>query len=124
MTEEEPLRIRFTKAIIDKWDPVRVFSIPNAEYRREVMELMGVDRLFSIPGLMILHEDIDNQGNPRKLLRIPCEDAEGGYLQAVQVTCPTTYRVYHLLVPLETKTCKEAVESTWDIVGYMPIRET
>ena len=74
----------------------------------------------------VIHEDSDGCGNPRRLLRVPVADAETGYLQAVQVVCPTTGRVYHLGVKPTVSTCQEAVASTFGLRGdeYAPIRET
>ena len=104
----------------------RALDLPNAELRRAVIEHIGPDRFFAELEAQIVHADIDGCGNPRRLLRVPMPDAAAGYLQAVQVICPTTGRVYHLGVESSVRTCQEAVASTFGLRAedYSPIRET
>ncbi len=101
-------------------------ALPNAELRRAAIEHIGPDRLFLDLQATVVHTDTDGVGNPRRLLRIPMDDAAAGYLQAVEVTCPTTGRVYHLGVQPDVATCQEAVASTFGLSGsaYQPVRET
>ena len=88
------------------------------------MEEIGVETIFGSGIAEVIHTDIDKQGNARKLLRLECKDAQGGYLVAVQVQCPTTGRIYHLLVPHTMRTCHEAVASTFGVMDYDPVRES
>ena len=121
--QDADIRQRHTAQIAGLFPVERILSVDNIEYRRELLTAAGPDHLFS-SGATIVHADVDNQGNPRQLLRLPLADAEVGYIQAVRVVCPTTLRVYHLLVPHTVETCADAVASTFKIAGYMPIRET
>ena len=105
---------------------VLALTLPNAELRRAAIERIGPDRLFAELRPTVVHEDTDGVGNPRRLLRIPMPDAAAGYLQAVEVTCPTTGRVYHLGVPPTVSTCQAAVAATFGLSAseYQPVRET
>lgn len=105
-------------------DSRRVLTIPNAEIRREVMEHMDMAKLMA--SATIIDKDVDKQGNMRALLHLPCEDAEHDILAAIRVMCPTSGRVYHLLVDPQSKTCQEAVASTWGMSAeeYNPIYES
>jgi len=106
--------------------PERALSLPNAELRRIAIECMGPDIFFAGLKSTVIHTDTDGVGNRRRLLRVPLEDAERGYVQAVEVTCPTTGRIYHLGVEPDMITCQDAVASTFGLKGseYQPIRET
>lgn len=101
-------------------------SQENAEFKRMLLEAVGPDVLFQELATEIVHQDIDGVGNPRALLRIPMDEAEAGYLQAVRVVCPTTGRVYHLGVEPHVQTCQEAVASTFGLSAkdYKPTRES
>ena len=117
---------QFFRATAERWPAVHALTFPNAERRRELLEIIGPNNLFAQMVGGVIHEDIDTQGNERALLRVKCEDARAGYLQAVRVVCPTTRRVYHLLVPPEVRTCQEAVASTFGMSpdDYNPTRES
>jgi len=123
---EETLRKEFWLKIKDKLEVGWVLKEEDTEVKRELIEAMGADNFFKQSKGTIVHKDTDAKGNERALLRIPIEDAESGYLQAVRVTCPTTGRVYYLGVPPEITTCQEAVASTFGMKPeqYKPIRET
>lgn len=101
-------------------------TFPNAELRRMAIESMGPDRFFTELKASVVHADIDGCGNPRRLLRVALDDAEAGYLQAVEVVCPTTGRVYHLGVQPDVVTCQAAVASTFGMTAaaYQLIRES
>ena len=120
------IRTLYWQAIKEKLQAQWVLAEPNAEIKRELIEAMGIDRFFAQLKADIFHTDIDGYGNPRKLLRFPMPEAEAGYLQAVQVVCPTTGRIYNLGVPAYIKTCQDAVASTFSKKGdeYHPERES
>ena len=73
-----------------------------------------------------MHTDTDGCGNPRRLLRVDLADMAAGYLQAVEVVCPTTLRQYVLGVGPTVTTCQAAVASTFGLTAtqYQPVRET
>ena len=104
----------------------QALSLENAEMRRVAIEAMGPDRFFSEARAETIHEDIDGIGNRRRLLRVRVSGARRGYLQAVEVTCPTTGHIYHLGVPQNVRTCQEAVASTFGLKAdeYRPVRES
>jgi hypothetical protein len=91
-------------------------KLDDLELRRIIIEALGPDRFYRDVDAKVVHQDIDGAGNPRRLLRVPCIGTRHGYLQAVEVICPTTGRVYHLGVPATVKTCQEAV------AGIAPLR--
>ena len=103
-----------------------VLGLPNAEQRRAGIECLGAQRFFTELQGKVVHADVDGVGYPRRLVRIPMEEARVGYLQAVHVVCPTTLREYWLGVPPTVKTCQEAVASTFGIQPdeYRPVRES
>lgn len=99
----------------------------NAELRRVMIECLGPDRFFtSAPGAQVIHADTAGNGDRRRLIRVPLAGTEAGYVQAVQVICPTTRREYHLLVAPNIQTCQDAVASTFGLRGdaYAPVRES
>ena len=104
----------------------QALSLNNAELRRVAIEAMGPDQFFSEARAKTIHEDIDGIGNRRRLLRVRVNGARRGYLQAVEVTCPTTGHVYHLGVPQNVRACQEAVASTFGLKAdeYRPVRES
>lgn len=55
----------------------------NIETRRILIELMGSSKLAASNNAKIIHEDIDDLGNPRRLLKVPMDE---GDWYAVEVT--------------------------------------
>ena len=114
--------------VIETFGPLikadRILSLPNVEVRRMMIEHIGPDRLFDTSNTSTIHKDTDEQGNPRELLHLPCEDALGGILAACRVVCPTTGRVYHLLVDPQAQSCQDAVNGTFRVVGQFVARHT
>jgi hypothetical protein len=108
-----------------KFPAERAIMEPNAEIRRTLIEAVG-PRLFTELDATVIHEDIDGVGNRRRLLRLKLAGTRLGYIQAVEVVCPTTGRVYHLKVPSSMDNCQDAVASTFGLEGsqYAPIRES
>ena len=95
-----------------------VLATRNLELRRILLERIGLEKLVSEVGGLILNRDRD-AGGERKLVRIPLE-AE--YLEdgdedivAVCLTCPSTGGQYVIRVPPWTRTCHEA--AAW-IAGF------
>ena len=103
-----------------------IFKEPNMEVRRAMIERMGSTAFFHAADAKLVHQDEDGYGHPRRLMRIPMEGTQRGFLQAVEVVCPTTGRIYCLGVPSQVKTCQEAVASTFGLKAheYNPIRES
>jgi len=103
-----------------------VLKIENVELRREFIDAMGVDGIFSQVASDPIDRDVDQYGNERQLLKVKMPGTRQGYIQAVRVICPTTHRVYHLLVPTYVNTCQEAVAATFGLQPeeYNPIRES
>jgi len=95
-----------------------VLATRNLELRRILLERIGLEKLVSEVGGLILNRDRD-AGGERKLVRIPLEagDFEEGDedIVAVCLTCPSTGGQYAIRVPLWTRTCHEA--AAW-IAGF------
>jgi hypothetical protein len=101
----------------------QVLETRNLELRRMLLERVGLEKLISDVGGLILNRDRD-PGGERKLVRIPFEDAED--IVAVCLMCPSTGGQYAIRVPPWTRTCHEAV--AWiagfeDPDEYQPIDE-
>ncbi len=81
----------------------------NTEIRRCYIEKLGVTKYFKIlsqgNGLKLIDEDIDNQGYPMKLLEFDFEEEK---IQVLEVTCPSTERIYNLYPP------KQNSKNVWD----------
>lgn len=107
---------------VAKW----ILSLENTELRRIGIETIGIDKFFAEIKGKIIQEDCDGYNNPRQLIRIPLEDTERGYIQAVHVICPSTGRHYYLGVSPDVDNCQDAVASTFGIKGrdYHPRRES
>lgn len=90
-------------------DPKEAISLPNAELRRAVLELIGYDKLIS--GAEVLDEsDIDG-----KLLCIKLQGDED--LMLLHVKDASTDREYFLRVPPKMKTARQARAWTF---GFEP----
>jgi hypothetical protein len=89
-----------------------ILETPNLELRRILLERIGLEKLVSDVGGLILNRDRD-AGGERKLVRIPLEDDED--IVAVCLLCPSTGGQYVIRVPPWTRTCREAV--AW-IAGF------
>ena len=87
----------------------------NAEVRRAMIERMGAERFFGELKPTVVHSDQDGLGMNRRLLRIKVPGSRTGYLQSVEVTCPSTGRQYILGVPSDIQTCQAAVASTFGL---------
>ena len=108
--------VQVTKEIIEKrFTAKEVLAEKNVEVRRTMLEIMGVDRFFGELQGKVVHEDKDAHGLPCRLMELAVEGTTTGTLRAIQVTCPSTGRVYHHLVPSTTKTAAEARASMWGL---------
>lgn len=88
--------------------------IDNVELRRAYIEKLGVAQYFEKMAdeksvLKVVDEDIDEQGNPMKLVSF---DFEGETIQALEVICPSTHRVYNIYPP--SQKCKNVWEAKAD----------
>lgn len=100
----------------------RVLKEQNAEVRRVMIEMMTPAKFIQSAKAKIVHEDLDQLGKPRRLLRVEMNDDEP--LVMVEVTNSTaepdgTFRLYHLRVDPNAyggragKECLAAIASTW-----------
>lgn len=101
----------------------QVLDTRNLELRRVLIERIGLEKLISDVGGLILNRDPD-AGGERRLVRIPLDDAED--LLAVCLVCPSTGGQYAIRVPPWTRSCREAV--AWiagfdDPDDYQPVEE-
>lgn len=96
----------------------------NLEFRRLLIERIGVERFVANTNAQTLDNDQD-PGGSRRLLRVPFESGEE--VVCLEVHCPSTGRKYILRVPPRTQTCVEA--AAW-VAGfsnprrYRPVVET
>ena len=85
----------------------------NAEVRRAFIEKLGVTKFFDIlsggSGLNVIDEDTDHQGYPMRLLSF---DFEGDDIQVLEVTDPSTDRVYNIYPP--SQNCSNVWEAKAD----------
>jgi hypothetical protein len=95
--------IALARAYMGTLEPAELVRIRNAEVLRLCSELMSADALASIG--QVRHSD--EYGT---LLSVKGLDA-----QLVRVTCPSTGRVYHLRVPPDVTTAREAVAWTFGL---------
>ncbi len=94
----------------------RIMEEGNVEVRRVLIELKGYDAIFEEANPKTLDEDVDGGGQSRKLLRIEFKERGEETDEPLTVVCvedPSTGRKYHLRVPPDSKTCKEAVAWTF-----------
>jgi hypothetical protein len=89
-----------------------VLETRNLELRRILLERIGLEKLVSDVGGLILNRDRD-VGGERKLVRIPIEEDED--IVAVCLYCPSTGGQYVIRVPPWTQNCHQAV--AW-IAGF------
>lgn len=88
----------------------------NAEVRRAFIEKLGVSKYFSIlsdgKDLTLIDEDMDAQGYPMKLMSF---DFEGDTVQVLEVTCPSTERIYNIYPP--SQNCSNVWSAKADTFG-------
>lgn len=107
--------------------PVQILAEKNAERRRAWLESYGLHdalcALIDAGKATVIHTD----PSPRRLIRIGAiKDVEGEHPVYVEVTCPSTQRVYHLRVHPKCRTCQAAVAWTFraEPKEYQPAVET
>jgi hypothetical protein len=108
----------------------------NAQKRSVLLELMGIQRFMREANPVIVHQDIEHNGNVRQLLRVGLPVLIDGRnnspireepIVMLSVTCPSTGSHYMLRVPPDMQTCHQA--AAW-IAGfddpelYKPVLET
>lgn len=92
----------------------------NAEVRRAMRERLGGVRYYELIGggeaLTVIDEDTDDQGYPMTLFETRIKDEViDKKVQFIQVTCPSTERVYDIYPPnQESKNVWEAKASTFN----------
>lgn len=85
----------------------------NTEVRRSIREVLGGKKYYDLlsdgDGVTLLDEDMDEQGFPMKLYETKLADSEiDRKVQFIEVTCPSTERVYNIYPPNQTST------NVWD----------
>lgn len=124
--------MRVPERFIEHPETIRSFEIQteqNVELRRLMIERFGAARYLREIGAVVVDEDIDGVGKPRRLLRAEFTDDES--LTMIELTNSSpgpdgTYRLYHLRVPPTMRTCHEAVAWTFDMEpdAYRPVEES
>jgi len=136
--------VRVPKKVIEQPEALtakEVLGEANAEVRRVMIERLGADRLLTLAlevggagsartaSDLIVHQDTDQLGARRRLLRLPIDDDEPVVM--VEVLNSTaepdgSFRSYMLRVPPAMRTCQEALAWTFDVEpgAYAPARET
>jgi hypothetical protein len=109
----------------------KIIAEENAEVRRVMRERYGYTRFITDADALLLDEDVDGLGLPRKLWRIPAGPNDREDIVMVQVTNSTpepdgSFKEYWLRVPPNTGTCRGAAAWTFgvDVNEYVPIIET
>jgi hypothetical protein len=119
-----------TKEIILEHDKVTVDMLrpfaENAETRRCCIEAMGVFKYFSVidpDGLKVIDEGLDSFNYPMKLMFFKFENRT---IQVLEVTCPSTGRVYNLYPPKNCKNVYDAKASTFGLTQeeFQPVIES
>ena len=102
----------------DKITKKDILSIENAEIRRCFMEKLGARKYYDIAfnGIIEIDSDIDDCGNKMYLYETKQEDdITNKKVQFLEVTCPSTKRVYNIFPPNQTsKNVWEAKASTFN----------
>lgn len=100
-----------------------VFTAKNAEVRRCLMKNVGYNKIKKNLNVVVIHTDKDKMGKPRELFKVQINNDTDCY---VKVTDSSTDREYLLSVPIDMKTCHQAVAWTFDLreEEYDPIIET
>ena len=86
---------------------------PNVELRRVMIEELGIDALFTQLRGREVDSSLDAHGLPCVLMDVDVPGTLSGALRAVRVTCPSTGRVYHHLVPSSVQTARQARAALW-----------
>ena len=88
----------------------------NAEKRRALRDLLGVDRYYNILGGVVeLDRDTDDRGNEMVLYESKEEDSVvNRKIQYLEVICPSTMRKYVLYPPKQSKNVWEAKGATFN----------
>lgn len=97
-----------------------IIKCRNAEIRRNLLMRYGYERLVSELKGVVIHSDEDYQ-----LIKIDWHKREEP-IKLVKVKDLSTDKIYLLRVPLNIKTCKEAISWTFGLneKEYVPIKET
>lgn len=108
--------VRVTERIIRcQYDAAEVLREQNAEVKRTMIERMGIERFFAEAHATEVARDLDTNGNLVRLLRIPLAEMRNGFIQAVEVQCPSTGRRYIHRVPDTVRTPAEARAAMWGL---------
>ena len=91
------------KEIITKQE---ILSEKNAEKRRCLREILGVDKYFELlGGVTTIDEDVDSNGNLMHLFESKeADELINKKIQFLQVICPSTKRKYILYPPNQKST--------------------
>lgn len=106
----------------DKITAKKILEERNAEVRRVMMEKMTPAKFIRDAKATIVHEDVDQLGKPRRLLRVDLPGDEPVVMIEVTNSTPEpdgTHRLYHLRVDPNAyagragRECLAAIASTW-----------
>jgi hypothetical protein len=94
-----------------KVDRTFITKVDNLESLRAIRDRIGLSKYIELLQAKIINEQVDNQGFPMKLYRY---EEQGEKVLLLEVTCPSTGRMYHLYPPNQkVKDCFEAKASTF-----------
>jgi len=124
--------VRVPKDVIENPEnltPQRITGEENVEVRRVMLERYGAGRYLRDIGAEVLDADVDQLGNPRRLLRAEFDDDEPLVMTEVTNSTPESdgsKKVYHERVPENITTLEKAFAWQWGLqVGeYKPKVET
>jgi hypothetical protein len=106
--------------------PAEALREQNAELRRVLLELAGLEKVLAGEQAEVVDEDLD-AGGLRQLLRLPAAAGKEEPFCYLRCQCPSTARVYLLRVPQGMISCRQA--AAW-VAGfknpddYQPVLET
>src|SRR3990167_4160842 len=111
----------------DKITREEIIGETNAEKRRCLMEILGVEKFAHLLGIKQIDTDVDQNSNKAILYRTKEKDTIlKEHIHYARVVCPSTQREYFLCVP-------NTITNIWDAIGwsfsktkdtYKPVIET
>ena len=113
--------VRVPRQVVEEPDTLTIEQIggeENAEVRRVMIDRFGMDRYVREAGGVLVDEDVDELGQPRKLWRLDLNGDEP--IVVVELVNSTaepdgSFKRYMLRVPPSMDTAWDAVAWTWDM---------
>ena len=103
----------------------RIFQERNAEVRKGLIQVMGVERFLEQTDARLLDSDTDRAGMPRRLFGLYA--GQGQQWCVIEVECPSKRDKHYLWVPPDMTRCSQAVAWTFGFEApedYRPMVET